>query len=144
VSYSLKSLLKMVGFGGLVLGLCLSLAAGLAGCGNGGKSTTTTLVTTTEPGTPSSVDGSGVPVALIGKWQSASLGETLEFTGDGKLIWTGKGKDPNQLTYTVEGDTIAIHIEATKQPRTLQFSIVGGALTTTDASSESVTYTRLQ
>jgi hypothetical protein len=147
VSYSLKSLLRMVGLGALVLGLCLALVLGLAGCGDDGKGTATTVGVTVTDAVGSTVTSVAVKAdatALIGKWQSASAGETLEFAAEGKMIWTGKGKDPSPLTYAVERDTIVIQIEATKNPRSLQFSIAGDTLTTQNAKDESVTYTRVQ
>jgi hypothetical protein len=141
VSYSKKALLKATAFAALVVALALGLAFGVTGCG--GDSTPTTAKTvTTGPVGPTTTGVSADAAALVGKWYCQRLKETIEFTSDGKMIWTKNGKQAVTFTFAVQAGVIAFQQPNAPDDNNLPYTLSGGTLTTMDPKYGRLTYTK--
>jgi hypothetical protein len=141
VSYSVKTLPRATAFAALVLVLSLALVFGLAGCG--GESTATTQSTvTTEAGRTTTTGVSADVGALVGKWYCERLKETLEFTADGKMIWTKSGKAPQTFPFTVQAGVIVFQQPNAADDNSLPFTLSGNTLATMDPKYGRLTYTK--
>ena len=149
MSKSVKAMIKMTGSIVLCLVLGLALVGGLVGCGDE-ESTTTTLETdateaggdATEAGGDGATSGSADAGDLVGKWYSAELDETLEFTADGKMTWTRAGEGAPAFDYQVEMGAIVFTQLGAPEDNTLPYTLEGSTLTTEDPEYGTVTYTK--
>ncbi len=151
---------KLTGMVVLCLVFAFVLAWGVVGCGDDGSKSDTTVQTDTTTGggtdtTASGTDtttgggtdtteagGSEEPGDLVGKWYSEQLKETLEFTADGKMVWTKDGGEPSTFTYEVKMGAVVFTQPSAPEDNTMPYSIAGSTLTVEDAKYGTVTYTR--
>jgi hypothetical protein len=80
--------------------------------------------------------------ALVGKWYCSRLKETIEFSSDGKMIWTKNGKQPVTFTYTVQSGAIVFQQPNAPDDNSLPYTLSGDTLTTMDTKYGRLTYTR--
>jgi hypothetical protein len=143
VSYSVKALLRATASVAIVLALCFALVLGLLGCGGDKSSSTTGQSGATVPGgTVTSAGQSAGSAELVGKWYCERLKETLEFTADGKMIWTKDGGAAQTFTYTVNAGSIVFKQPNAPADNSLPFTVAGSTLTTQDTKYGSLTYTK--
>jgi len=143
MSDSQRVALKVAGLAVLVVALALGLALGLAGCGDKDSETETTgSVVTTATGGSDTTGATGTDNALIGKWHSDAMGETIEFTADGKMIVSPQGEEDMIFSYSAEAGTITLTLEATEGSGTVPYSIDGDTLTIEDPEAGPTAYTR--
>lgn len=141
MSNSMKALLKTAAFAALVIALALGLVFGVMGCGGSSTPSTASTVTTQTSGPTTT----GVPAdtaALVGKWYCQRLKETIEFTSDGKMIWTKNGEAPVTFTFTVQAGAIVFTQPNAPENNNLPYTLGGGTLTTMDAKYGRLTYTK--
>lgn len=154
MSDSLKAVRKVAGVVVLTLVLCFALAAGLAACGGDDSETATTAVAgaTTEAGTAATTAGSAatsdatgaVDDSLVGKWTSAALAETIEFTADGDMIVSSEGEDDIAFTYTVDEGVITLGMEGTADTTSFSYTVDGDVLTIEDPEMGPISYDRVK
>jgi hypothetical protein len=143
-------MIKVAGTVVLCLVFGLALVWGVAGCGDDGSTSGTTVQTdttaggtdTTAGGTDTTAGGSAESSDLVGKWYSAEMKETLEFTADGQMIWTKDGGEAQTFTYKVEMGALVFTQLAAPEDNTMAFSLAGDKLTTEDRKYGAVTYTK--
>ncbi len=142
MSYSVKTITKVAASVALVLALCFVLALGLVGCGDD-DSTSTSKPATTVPSVTATTGGpAGIPAELVGKWYCERLKETIEFTADGKMIWTKRDGAPQTFTYTVQEGSIVFNQPNAPMENTLPFTLEGNSLTTVDPKYGRLTYAK--
>jgi hypothetical protein len=139
VSYSVKALRGTASVA-LVLAVCVLLALGLVGCG--GDSTTTTQKTVTTVVGVTTTSTSADAAALVGKWYNKKLKETLEFTSDGKMIWTGYNMKAQSWPFTVAEGAVVFTQPNDYRAKSIPFVVRGDTLTTQDPKYGELTYTR--
>lgn len=142
MSYSMKALSKATALAVLVVALALGLVFGVMGCGGDSTPSTARTVTTAAVTGPSTTGGSAEAVALVGKWYCERLKETIEFSSDGKMIWTKNGKDPVTFTFTVQAATIVFRQPNAAEDNKLSYTLSGDTLTTMDPKYGRLTYTK--
>jgi hypothetical protein len=137
--------LKVAGLAVLVVALALGLVMGLSGCGDKDSETDTTgTVATTEAAGSSTTSKPGTDSALLGKWHSDVMGETIEFTADGEMIVSPEGEEDMIFSYTAEAGALTLTLEATAGSGTVPYSIDGDTLTIEDPEAGPTAYTRTQ
>ena len=125
----------------LVLALSFALALGLSGCG-GGSTATTASITTVAGMTTTTAGLSADAAALVGKWYSTRVKETLEFTSDGKLIWTKANGQSETFPFSVESGVIKFTQPNAPEANSLPFTLTGNSLVTMDPKYGRLTYTK--
>ncbi len=142
MSYSMKALSKATALAVLVVALALGLVIGVMGCGGDSTPQTARTVTTAAVSGPTTTGASAEAGALVGKWYCERLKETIEFTSDGKMIWTKNGKDPVTFTFTVQAASIVFRQPNAATDNTLPYTLSGDTLTTMDSKYGRLTYTK--
>jgi hypothetical protein len=148
VSDSLRAVRKVAGVVVLTLVVCFALVAGLAACGGDDSET----LTTTEAGIAATTAGSAVTSdateavddSLVGKWTSAALAETIEFTADGDMIVSSEGEDDIDFTYTVDEGVITLGMEGTADTTSFSYTVDGDVLTIEDPDMGPTSYDRVK
>jgi hypothetical protein len=142
VSYSIKAVLRTTAFAALVVVLALGGLLGVVGCGGDSTPPTARTVTTVEGTGPTTTGFSADAGALVGKWYCERLKETIEFTSDGKMIWTKSGKDPVTFTFTVQAAMIVFQQPNAPDDNSLAYTLSGDTLTVMDTKYGRLTYTK--
>ncbi len=145
MSDSLRVVVKVAGLAVLIFTLSLGLAMGLAGCGaDDGSTGTTGIVVTTQGNGSATTAPASSEGALVGKWQSQTLGETIEFTTDGKMIVSKEGETDIIFSYAAEGGMLTLTLEATAGEASVAYTIEGDTLTIEDPEMGPTPYSRVQ